>query len=330
MLSLVVFLSPAAKAQEMRSCIEKLYSRTGQPALGITPREIDVLVYQVAAAVGLDPRSVVAVECDTGGRVESHYIAVQEPQDIRPGSYIAYDPVWVREMFGPDIRRRVPQAFEQAVVLIGHELGHFANSHFTTNSNWDRIRQETDADRFAGCASAVMRTSWTNVSDFLSRLRGDFDSFYPSRTRSLAAAKLGFEQCSNIKVTAPPTSLYRRELKVAVLANDARAVRETLGMGASPQAMFDGNIPAVTFAWAIGAKEAFWALLAEGGTLPKSEEYNRLILDLVLNVRTPPSQLQMALRAGAPVRDSRVLGKPACVAKRPIFRDILKTAGYVC
>jgi hypothetical protein len=45
--------------------------------------------------------------------------------------------------------------------------------------------------------------NWEAVADLISRIRGDFDTDYPSRANSLATAKVGFDTCSRPLPTSP-------------------------------------------------------------------------------------------------------------------------------
>jgi hypothetical protein len=179
---ILTVLSNSAEAQ--RPCIENYVSASNRQSLGISPSDVENLITQVAAAIGLNLQGIRIVPCDTVTKAQSNYYG---PKDPLQGEFILYNPTWVREVIGNDR--------DEAIVIFGHELGHLLDRDWTTNANLTRLEQETRADHFGGCAAGVLGVKWEKVRDILSRIRGDVDGFYPSREHSLATARDGFDKC---------------------------------------------------------------------------------------------------------------------------------------
>ena len=189
--ALVLFVTCA---QAQVTCIQAYLSDPNRTALGIAPRDVEAVVSKVANSIGLSPSGIRVIPCDGVANVQSIYYY---RDDIPKGDYILYDPVWVRQVIGNDVSGAGnSKSHDEAIFLFGHELGHLLSRHFTSNSELPRITKEMEADRFGGCAAGALGTNWENVADLISRIRGDFDTDYPSRLNSLATAKAGFDTCS--------------------------------------------------------------------------------------------------------------------------------------
>jgi hypothetical protein len=176
-------------AEAQLTCIQASVSSTTQPSLGFAPSDVVGLVTQVASAIGLSPNGISIIPCDgiRDGEIKAQSIYLDRPDLKIKGDFILYDPTWIRELIGNDR--------EQAIVIFGHELGHLLDRDWTTNRDLPKIKKETNADHFAGCAAGALGVAWGKVQDVLSRIRADVDTDYPSREHSLAAAKIGFDAC---------------------------------------------------------------------------------------------------------------------------------------
>ncbi len=202
-LCLTLLLTGRVAAQE--TCVmDHIAANTNKnaPQLGIAPPDVELLVQEVAGSIGLSPAGITIVPCDYTEKVQAWYSPGPPDLDAPEGDYILYQPKWVEEVIGEN---RV-----QAIALFGHELGHLLGRHFTSSKNLPPIQKETDADRFAGCAVGRLNGNWNGLADLLSRLRPPVDGSYPSRKRSLAAARDGFDKCGG-KDEPPddPYTIYR-------------------------------------------------------------------------------------------------------------------------
>ncbi|WP_262298585.1 M48 family metalloprotease [Microvirga sesbaniae] len=169
-------------------CVKEYFARQTKEGtkLGIAASDVEELIQEVARSIGLMSNGIVIVPCDQSSKVYAWY-AGASVIGVPEGEYILFDPTWVREVIGND---RV-----QAIALFGHELGHFLNRHFSARQKVPRKEQETEADRFAGCAVGRMGGNWEALESLLSRLRNERDDLYPDRLKSLEAARLGFDEC---------------------------------------------------------------------------------------------------------------------------------------
>lgn len=326
---LCMFLFWSATAQV--TCIQDHFKDGAGTRLGFSPTQVENLVYQIAVAIGTPPNTIRVFDCPNNDKVQSFYEPIESPQPISMGNYIIYDPVWMREILGLDIEGKAgSRGRGEAVVLFGHELGHFRNSHFTDRANIGRLKQETEADNFSGCAANVMGIKWEIVKGFLERVRPDVDDIYPSREHSITAALSGFDRCNGIHPVGPPSRLLAAELQNAIIGDSAVSIQDLIARGAKPDTFLGANTPAVVFAWENAKYRAFWTLVDNGASLPKTPLFDDLIVNLVEDPETPPERLRIAMKAGAPVSSGRFNRKPACVASRQIFRTILREAGYVC
>jgi hypothetical protein len=185
-------------------CVQKHYEQLAKegPQLGIAPSEAEALVRDVASSIGLDSSTVVVFPCGQSTKAHAYY-ADGKIQGVPKGDYIVYNPTWVREVIGDD---RV-----QAIALFGHEIAHHLHRDFT-GSNVPDIQKETRADQFAGCAVARLGGDWSTLENLFSRLREDIDSTYPSRLKSLEAAKQGFERCQGMAFSKCPTVKSRTKV----------------------------------------------------------------------------------------------------------------------
>jgi hypothetical protein len=180
------------------TCIQTYLASTDTSALGFAPRDVESLAGQIAGPVGLGTEGIRIVPCEGAsvGGVEGVQAIYYQRDDIPVGDYILYDPVWVRTVIGPVLSDKQKKARDQALFIFGHELGHILARHFTSAAGLPRIEKELAADAFAGCAAGALAASWENVEDLITRIRGDVDTSYPRRSRSLSAAKQRFDSCS--------------------------------------------------------------------------------------------------------------------------------------
>jgi len=152
-------------AEAQLTCIQASVSSTTQPSLGFAPSDVVGLVTQVASAIGLSPNGISIIPCDgiRDGEIKAQSIYLDRPDLKIKGDFILYDPTWIRELIGNDR--------EQAIVIFGHELGHLLDRDWTTNRDLPKIKKETNADHFAGCAAGALGVAWGKVQDVLSRIR---------------------------------------------------------------------------------------------------------------------------------------------------------------
>jgi hypothetical protein len=203
------------------TCIQT-YLELEKPALGFAPSEVEGIVTQIATAIGLTPAGITVVPCDGITQVQSFYF-------VRPGvpqgEYILYDPRWVRQVVGPDLS-------DEAVILFGHELGHILLRHWTANAGLSRLKKETDADHFAGCAAGAMGVKWDAVQNLLKRIRLDVETDYPSAQHSIQAAREGFERCEREPHRQKAREIRRRVEEEAQRVDESTiraALRSTIG-----------------------------------------------------------------------------------------------------
>ena len=188
-------LSQPMRSYAQVTCIQQYAASAPEQPLAFAPSDIENLVGQISQAIGLSAAGIRAVPCSGIGNGNVMAISYFDRTDIPKGDYILYDPIWVRQVIGVVINRPLSSERDEAVVLFGHELGHLLGRHFTTQSDLSRLVKETEADRFGGCAASAMNAKWENVANLLGRLRGDYDTTYPSREHSIAAAREGFNRC---------------------------------------------------------------------------------------------------------------------------------------
>jgi hypothetical protein len=194
------------------TCIQTYLSSPDHTALGFAPSDVESVVSKVANSIGLSPSGIRVIPCDGVANAQSAYYS---RDDIPKGDYILYDPVWVRQVIGNDVSGAGnSRSHDEAIFLFGHELGHLLLRHFTSSSELPRIRKEMDADHFGGCAAGALGANWETIADLISRIRGDFDTDYPSRANSLVTAKAGFDTCSRPRVPSPQTQPPPQEAKV--------------------------------------------------------------------------------------------------------------------
>lgn len=189
-----------------RTCIGEHVARAkkGDGSLGFDLPEAERIILDVARSIGLSG-GIKLVACRIG-KVEATNIGAGDPR-LPEGEYITYNPDWTREVIGSD---RI-----QLIALLGHELGHFLNRHFTANKSLSDEQKETQADQFAGCAVARMKGDWKSLSGLLTRLRREQDQVYPNRLKSLEAAQSGFTACGgNINPNEAPRDNLLASLKI--------------------------------------------------------------------------------------------------------------------
>jgi hypothetical protein len=187
----------AANASAQITCIQTYVSSGATSTLGFAQSDVESIVSQISKAIGLDPTGIKVVPCAGVGKVQSAYY---DQADVPLGDYVLYDPVWVREVVGNQLTGEARrQARDEAVFLFGHELGHILGRHFTSSRSLPRIDKELAADKFAGCTAGVLAADWKNIEEFIGRIRGDTDTTYPSRVRSVTATRASFDSCRSRK-----------------------------------------------------------------------------------------------------------------------------------
>ncbi len=197
-------------------CVRTYFENGGNAnVLGIASDEVTQLLAKLEALSGLS-NDIVPFPCDAADKAESTYLDASS--GLVPGEYIAYNPVWVREVIGNNRA--------EAIVLFGHELGHLINRHFTTGRSKLRLQKELEADRFAGCIAARMDVSWTDVSGILSRIRDEYDTSYPSRIHSLEVAKAGYDTCKGAEAPAAAGSRVKISVELYDDPYDGKVIDE--------------------------------------------------------------------------------------------------------
>jgi hypothetical protein len=220
MLLAAILVSTSANAQV--TCIQMYLESLKQPALGFAPSEVEGIVTKIATAIGLTPTGITVVPCVGVTQVQSFYF---DRPGVPQGEYILYDPRWVRQVVGPNLS-------DQTVILFGHELGHILLRHWTANAGLSRLKKETDADHFAGCAAGAMGVDWDSVQNLLERIRGDVDTDYPSAQHSIEAARQGFQRCERAPHRQKAREIRRRvdeEARQVDASTIRAALRSTIG-----------------------------------------------------------------------------------------------------
>ncbi|MFJ6322932.1 MULTISPECIES: hypothetical protein [unclassified Rhizobium] len=183
---LLAILSPSLAKADAKSCVVVyLKDRAKLDAKAITRSDAENLVYSVAQSIGLSG-GLTVVPC-TSERNASAWYARDGLDKIPQGDYLIFNPTWVRQVTGDDKT--------QVVAILGHELGHLFNRHFTSQVNTEKRRQEGEADQFAGCAVAKMKGKWRDLEALLRRIRFGNDPDYPTASESIELARSGFEKC---------------------------------------------------------------------------------------------------------------------------------------
>jgi hypothetical protein len=196
--SLLLVAMTTAHAQDptpAELCIKNYFAsfkKTGR-SLGISVSEADDLVHKVAKSIGMSEQ-ITVVPCSYASKAGAW--SINSDPEVTSGEYIIYNPVWIREVIGND-------QF-QAIVVFGHELGHFVNRHFDARAGLPSVQKEAEADRFAGCAVARMRGQFSSLRELLSRLRSEEKtSNYPDRFASIESARSGFVDCGGNTIPQP-------------------------------------------------------------------------------------------------------------------------------
>ncbi|MEO0549445.1 MAG: glycoside hydrolase family protein [Pseudomonadota bacterium] len=129
------------------------------------------------------------IPCGQINTAYAHVVRTRKEQ-IEPGEYIIYNPDWLRAVAGTDENL--------AYVIFGHELGHFVNRDFyPPNNQLSLTQRELNADKFAGCALAVVLGDELALVDLMERLRLSTSNAYPSRAQSIEIAQDGYDQCAS-------------------------------------------------------------------------------------------------------------------------------------
>ncbi|MBL8546957.1 MAG: SEL1-like repeat protein [Hyphomonadaceae bacterium] len=189
--AMVALVMPSHAQPWQRCAREHMEAQSaGQQTLGIAAPEAEVLIREIASAIGLRVESTTLVPCHVVRQVETIATDGSIP-GVPAGEYVFYNETWVRQVIGTDRN--------QAIALFGHELGHLLNRDFYPGRNTlARNQRETDADQFAGCAVAVAGNGdWAALESLLTRLRETREGTYPTRARSLEAARRGFDLCAH-------------------------------------------------------------------------------------------------------------------------------------
>jgi Peptidase family M48 len=186
----VVFGSFSVNAQEnegFKVCLVKYIAAKKQNTLAISPEEAELIVQRIANYIGLD-ESIPVVKCNSSS-VSNAMAWVQKDSNelgIVQGEYILFNPTWVKNVAGADKT--------ELDAIFGHELGHILKRHYYKAG--DRPTQETEADKFAGCAVAKGGGNWAKLKDLFARIRPTKSTAeYESYDDAVAAAKKGWMNC---------------------------------------------------------------------------------------------------------------------------------------
>jgi len=201
-LSILIFMMVISPARAQVTCIENYLSAKPIPSIDIQPKDVTELLSRIAESIGLTLDGITIVACD--GETQVHEYFYQNSNEIPTGDYIIYDPIWLRQVVGMDINDIKTKARDEAVFLFGHEFAHALMRHKIRNVA--PLKAEMEADYFGGCAAVMMGAKWENVADLIQRIRGAADSDHPSRERTLAIVKTGFEYCRDHKGPGPSTA----------------------------------------------------------------------------------------------------------------------------
>src|SRR5262245_43611171 len=91
----------ASKASAQVTCIQSFMAQSSQAGLSFAPSDVEELVSQVSAAIGLRPVGITVIPCVGVGKAVANYI---DRSGVPKGDYIFYDPIWVREVIGTGLR----------------------------------------------------------------------------------------------------------------------------------------------------------------------------------------------------------------------------------
>ena len=150
-----IFAAPTSQAQFAGLCVQQFTKEkaSGGVSAGFAQSEAVAVLAEVQKANAVPTRKITLVPCYMQSKVEA-YVA-SKVVGVPDGEYIVFNEDWMREVVGED---RL-----QAVVIFGHELGHFLNGDFAPGAEPIGALQEERADYFAGCASARANGSWAAV-----------------------------------------------------------------------------------------------------------------------------------------------------------------------
>lgn len=195
--------TPAA-ASEL-ACIKSYFASTGSSALGFSPSDVERIAGQVAASAGLSTAGIKLIPCEDVDDVQANYI---DNSDVPTSDYVFFNKSWISKFIGPVIDEKNKRSYDESIFLFAHEFGHAVNRHFTSARELPRLEKELAADIFAGCAAGSLATEWENIQAFVSRMRPDTDTTYPSRKRSLIAVEESFNRCRARVKDAAATGVY--------------------------------------------------------------------------------------------------------------------------
>lgn len=199
-----------ANSTIVNSCIDTYLSseRPEGEVLGFSRGLIENVVTSVITASGLVLQDIQIVECPGAGSAFAKQ-SIPLLKEGKPGRFLVYDPDWLAQISGQD---QWP-----LIMIIAHEIGHFANGHFAY-INVDSKVIETEADRFAGCVVGRMRGDWGAIAETIIKIRKTVDEVYPDRLQSTDAARAGFEACASASTVArnPPGTPLTADQKRAI------------------------------------------------------------------------------------------------------------------
>lgn len=191
--SVTLFLGAHAHSQHAKRCLGTYFESIdlSEEALSIDQSDGQRLVSEIVESFGIN-REIDAVPCENPlVKVIAFPTSALPERGIPAGEYIIYNPTWVREVIG---QQRV-----QAIALMGHEIGHYFQGHFSSASTLTRLEKETEADYLAGCAVARMSGDWKELEEFLRRIRSPFGGgLYPTADESVEVAMNGFVSCDGV------------------------------------------------------------------------------------------------------------------------------------
>ena len=155
---LIFLLYSDAMASPVRDCLTR-HAHEGsieRSKLELEPHDLQKLTERVIAALemgGIIPelrvQPITFINCgkDSGVNV-SAYSPPPNGSSLSAGWYVLFDQRYLRNI----------TAFEDepVIAMLGHELGHFFGGHFSYNQNLERDQKEIQADKFAGCAAALV------------------------------------------------------------------------------------------------------------------------------------------------------------------------------
>lgn len=196
-LSVLGSLLLPAEANAQDWCVEEFIEKRVEAIRNLQEPptgEWDTEITKVQDALKLDGK-IVSVPCNHNSKVVAHVVGDGNDK-APPGEYIIYDPDWVRET----IRMNAVETW----FVIGHELGHFANRHFSNRSFISNEEKELEADGVGACAVGRHGGVWAELQEVIEIYRPDGQAGYPTAAESLPLAREKYIACGGMDESTCP------------------------------------------------------------------------------------------------------------------------------